>query len=235
MTTIEVCVESPEGVRAARDGGADRVELCRDLRCGGLTPTFQAIEGALGLAPEQGLRILVRANPDTFQLSAAEVNRQAEDIGAILDEFGDAPVPLGFVVGGLVGRQIDVGGSRIWRQAAQDRVLVFHRGFDEIDEPGGALRKLAELGFNAVLAAGSTSGAANVDRLRELTVVAAQLSAEGRSFNVIGSGGLRAGNIGRVCAEARLTEVHFRAPFPSGEGTDPKLVAQIVSAMRVVE
>ena len=35
---IEICIDAAEGMAAATQGGADRVELCADLLAGGTTP-----------------------------------------------------------------------------------------------------------------------------------------------------------------------------------------------------
>ena len=101
MTIVEVCVDSVKGVKVAREGGGDRVELCRELWCGGLTPSLDTIESALECAPRLGLRILVRENPTSFFLTPAQVEEQVELIATIADRFDGSGVPLGFVVGGL--------------------------------------------------------------------------------------------------------------------------------------
>ena len=224
MTVIEVCVESPDGVRAARDGGADRVELCRDLRWGGLTPTFPMIEASLGYAPLEGLRILVRENKDTFDLSQAEVIEQGKIIKSIIDEFHASRVPLGFVVGGVSGDALNVDDARRWKDAAEDYDLVFHRGFDQITDWENALETLADLGYTSVLTSGSKTGKADVARLKKMVDLARSLG----NISIIGSGGLRADNIDRVIADTGLEEVHFRAPVEGSEETDAELVRRIV-------
>ena len=38
-TVVEICVDTPQGIAAAVQGGADRIELCAALALGGLTPS----------------------------------------------------------------------------------------------------------------------------------------------------------------------------------------------------
>jgi copper homeostasis protein CutC len=44
--TLEVCVEDLDGIDAAVEGGADRIELCAALAVGGLTPPASLIRAA---------------------------------------------------------------------------------------------------------------------------------------------------------------------------------------------
>jgi copper homeostasis protein len=47
---IEICVEGIDGLVAAQEGGADRVELCASLLEGGLTPSLGVVREALRVA-----------------------------------------------------------------------------------------------------------------------------------------------------------------------------------------
>jgi copper homeostasis protein len=66
MTLVEICVEGAAGVAAARDAGADRVELCAALDAGGLTPSA----GLMRLAVEAGMaaRALIRPRSGPFSV-----------------------------------------------------------------------------------------------------------------------------------------------------------------------
>ena len=48
---IEVCVEGIDGLVAAQDGGADRVELCASLLEGGITPSIGTVQGCDWTSP----------------------------------------------------------------------------------------------------------------------------------------------------------------------------------------
>lgn len=67
---FEVCSSSIDDVVAAIEGGADRVELCRDLEKDGLTPDYETIRTAVGLARNAGrhfdVMVLVRCRAGGF-------------------------------------------------------------------------------------------------------------------------------------------------------------------------
>ena len=71
MIDVEICCNSIASAIAAKDGGADRIELCRDLECGGLTPSDEAIAYC---TRRLGLRthVLVRPRAGNFCYTEAE-------------------------------------------------------------------------------------------------------------------------------------------------------------------
>lgn len=226
MTVVEVCVQDVDGVKAATNAGADRVELCAELWCGGVTPSMDTIEEAITYAPPRGLRVLVRENRESFELSDQEAQKQADDILAIRQMFATARTPVGFVVGGLREGRLNPQWLDLWRESAGEHTLIFHRAFDELDQPCGALEMLCEHGWDGVLTTGASHGNVDVEGLRGLLACA-----DGR-MDIVGSGGVRKGNVAEVLQLTGLREVHFRAPLENTDQTDPQMVAATVEAVR---
>ncbi|MES2392827.1 MAG: copper homeostasis protein CutC, partial [Acidobacteriota bacterium] len=75
---FELCAESLDACVAAMEGGADRIELCRELRVGGLTPEAKLIEQAVKLGGPP-VHVLLRPHDRGFVYTAAEVQRIREE------------------------------------------------------------------------------------------------------------------------------------------------------------
>ena len=89
---LEVCIDDPEGLRAAQTGGADRLELCSALGLGGLTPS----PALVAMAARDGIAALamIRPRAGDFVWTEAEVRAMEADIAAAA-EAGLAGVVLG--------------------------------------------------------------------------------------------------------------------------------------------
>ena len=224
MTTVEICVEDAVGVRRARDGGADRIEICTDLSCGGLTPAFDEVAAALEVAPAGGVQVLVRPRPGDFVHTREEVDRIASDIVTLSSIGRGADVRLGFVVGVITrDGQIDVNAAARLRDTAEDAPLTFHRGFDQVADQDRGLDVLMQLGYDRVLTTGGDPAVAQPGALARL------VERGGDDIIILVSGGLRAHNVAEVVAASGAREVHMRAPGTSG--TDRAEVERIVAAL----
>ncbi|MCI2178137.1 MAG: copper homeostasis protein CutC [Ancrocorticia sp.] len=231
---VEICVDTTRGTQIARDEGADRVELCRDLWCGGLTPTLSAVVESLEVTPRLGVQVLVRSRPGNFVFTRDEVQGMCASMKEICNATaGAAPEHLGFVVGSvsLAGR-IDSDAVARFRDAADGHSVAFHRAFDATADHTAALEGLVSLGIVRVLTTGGTTGKADIAGLRSLIH-----QADGR-IAILASGGLRAHNVAQIVEQVGAHEVHMRAPLRQSvqggppEGTDPTEVAHIVAALR---
>lgn len=198
---FEICVDSTEGVRAARDAGADRVELCAALFEGGLTPSHGMIVGARrvsGIA----LQVMIRPRGGDFHFDDDEFETMLADIAIAKAEGAD-----GIVSGVLTtdGR-IDEQRSRILIEAARPLPMTFHRAFDMTVDPFEALETLISIGAARVLTSGQEATV-----LEGLPLIAALMRQAAGRIIVMPGGGVTARNVGRIVRELAPAELHFAA------------------------
>ncbi|MFJ2355961.1 copper homeostasis protein CutC [Frigoribacterium sp. NPDC087798] len=111
---LEIAVTSAAGAVTARDGGADRVELCSALELGGVTPSQGLVEAAV--ATGVPVHALVRCRPGGFAYDADELDVMVREIRALV-RSGVA----GVVVGALrEDGSLDVDALRWFVEAALD-------------------------------------------------------------------------------------------------------------------
>lgn len=202
---IEICVDSPEGVIAARDGRADRVELCDNLFEGGTTPSI----GAMKMARRVGgiaLHVIIRPRGGDFLYSVVEFDTMRTDIEAARTSRVD-----GIVIGLLTADgNIDKERTAELVTLARPMSVTFHRAFDVCRDPFAALEDLIEIGVDRVLTSGqhedAVSGAETIQKLVE---------AAGDRIVVMACGGLDETNIAEVIAKTGVSEVHFTAFEPA--------------------
>ena len=79
MTILEICAGSVESAIAARDGGAQRIELCAALEVGGVTPSAGLIEQARKVKGIK-LNVLIRPRGGDFLYDSHEAACMEQDI-----------------------------------------------------------------------------------------------------------------------------------------------------------
>lgn len=207
----EVAVETVDGVRIARDAGADRVELCADLAVDGLTPNPEFVAAALATLQGSATRAvaLIRSRPGNFVYSAREQATMCEQVVAMVD----AGVG-GVVIGGLTASgTIDVGLVRDLASAARgvnDGVdVVVHRAFDAAADQLGCYDLLASLtGAHRIDRILTSGGAATAPTgTQVLTALVRRASAGGP--DILAGGGIRPENVAGLIAVTGVTQVHF--------------------------
>ena len=95
MKLLEVCVDSLASARAAKQGGADRLEFCSALAVGGLTPyadLLRQIKAELDLP----VRCLMRPRAGDFLYTRDELELLCRQIETLRSAGAD-----GFVIGAL--------------------------------------------------------------------------------------------------------------------------------------
>ncbi|WP_328891269.1 copper homeostasis protein CutC [Streptomyces sp. NBC_00316] len=173
----EFAVTSPAGARAARENGADRVELCTAPELGGLTPSAALVEAVAG----EGLpvQVLVRCRPGDFVHDAEEIALMAAGVRSVI-----ASGASGVVIGALTadGALDTVAVARLAeaaRASGHPVDITLHRAVDRSADPVATAALLPSLGLTRDLDVATESPARMAD-------IAAALRAglEGRGWRV---------------------------------------------------
>ncbi|MFG1606738.1 copper homeostasis protein CutC [Actinoplanes sp. NPDC049265] len=235
MVAFELAVQDAYGLSVAARLGVDRIELCSALPLGGVTPSLALIEAAAGGPPAH---VLVRPRTGGFAYSPDEVALTIRDVGHAI-----AAGASGVVIGGL--RDGDVDRELVARvvEAAGPATVTFHRAFDALPDPVGALDTLAGLGVRRVLTSGGPGTVSS-----GLPGLAKLVSAAAGRIEIMAGGGVTPALV-EALIEAGVDAVHASAKrtvadatgLPLGsaadgratrETTDEAEVTRILTALR---
>lgn len=163
--TLEVCVDTADGLAAAIAGGADRIELCAALALGGLTPSPGLMQIA-GSCPVP-VYAMVRPREGDFVFGPADITAMLADIAA---------TRLAGLAGVVIGANradgtLDLPVLQRLIEAAQGLDITLHRAFDLVPDMPAALEQVIALGIPRILTSGGArtaiDGAENLARLFE--------------------------------------------------------------------
>lgn len=151
---IEVCINRLEDVQRIQSLAVDRIELCIELACGGLTPSLAMVEQALALSAIP-IHVLVRPRSGDFMYSEVMLSGMKKTIEQLHD-IGVA----GIVTGALTkDKNLPLAVLQSFRSIVSNGALYFHRAFDEVNAPENALKQLIGLGYDGVLTSGQKNTA----------------------------------------------------------------------------
>ncbi len=242
---VEVAVDSVAGALAAAAAGADRLELCQSLCCGGLTPSPGLCE-AVRAAVTIPVFAMVRPRSGAFLYESTEFDVMLRDLRHLCSAGVD-----GVVAGILLPTgHLDEARLRALVTAAAPRPFTCHRAFDLCVNPTAAIETLASLGVARVLTSGQAASAP-----AGAAAIKAHVLQAGTRLVVMAGAGVRDDNVRTLVATTGVREVHlsavtwhssamtFRRPgVPMGSsapqdeyaqrGTDGAMVARVVAAVR---
>lgn len=195
---LEMAISSVEDAVVARDGGADRLELCTALALGGLSPSlglFHEVRRVVALP----VMAMARPRAGGFAYSESEFRVLQRDAGLFLDHGAE-----GVVFGVLTeDARVDRKRCRAVVRQADSRAAVFHRAFDLTPDPFEALEELIDLGLRRVLTSGHqpncTKGAGLIAELVR--------RAAGR-IEILPGAGVNASTVRQLLARTACDQVH---------------------------
>jgi copper homeostasis protein len=163
---IEACVVDAAQAMAAQRHGADRLELCRDLHTGGLTPEFGMVED-ICTRTHIPFRLMIRCTADGFAATPEVLRKMTEEIR----RFQSLSVE-GYVFGVMRDGRIDRESMARLVDAADGRPCTVHKAIDESIDVEADIELLNTLeGLDTVLTSGGAQtaleGIAGIRRIRD--------------------------------------------------------------------
>jgi copper homeostasis protein len=195
---LEVAVDTLDWALAAERGGAHRIELCRELSSGGLTPSVELMRLA-----RKRVRLpifaMIRPRGGDFVYSEADFAEMQRDV-TVAARMGMNGVVLGIVA---ESGQIDIERTRQLVELARPLPVTFHRAFDASADLQRSLEDVIRTGAVRILTSGGAPSAqAGVRCLTNLVETAST------RIVVMPGGGISAMNVGRIAKTTGAREFH---------------------------
>ncbi len=220
MALLEVIASSLADAMAAEQGGADRIELITNFEVGGLTPSLELVQEVLRYV-KIPVRVMLRESEDFQVTDEAEQQRLCETAKAL------AALPIdGIVCGFLKGDAIDHDLLARVLAAAAPLKATFHRAFEELSDPLGAILELKRYpNIDTILTSGGKGS--ELEKIASLGMCEQFAQPE---INLLAGGGMTDVMLQKLRLHTKLTDFHL--------GTfvrQPQTITGQVSAARVRE
>jgi copper homeostasis protein len=195
---LEICVDSVAGASAAQAGGANRIELCRSLHEGGLTPGEELLH-AVRSEVDLKVHVMIRPRGGNFNYVASEIDEMMREIESV-QSLGADGVVLGVLTPEM---EVDTETLRRLIDAASPMEVTFHRAFDISTNLFRSLEEIIAAGADHILTSGGEQDAeAGATRLAELVP-----AAHGR-IGIMAGGGVRLENVSELILVSGVREIH---------------------------
>ena len=219
---IEICCSSISSVKNAINYGANRIELCQDLRNDGITPSKRLLNSAIKISTKP-INVLIRPRIGDFFYNSEEIKLIEYEIKQIKS------LPINGIVIGILNRENDLPINVLKKlvQIIKPLDLTFHRAFDIVNNPIKSMNTLIDIGFDRILTSGQSDTAEKgLKMLLEL-----KEKANGKISSMPG-GGINENNC-HIFLKNGFNEIHLSAKKKKKENeiepiADPEIIKKVV-------
>lgn len=221
---LEVIVCSVADAIEAQKGGATRLEVVRDLDCGGLTPSLELVR-AIKEAVDVPLRVMVRESVGFGIADEMEIERLCASASE-LAKLGVDGLVTGFLNHGAIDLELT---SRVLA-CAPELKATFHHAFEDAADRLGSVSQLKTLPqVDRILSSGGSDEWEN--RRRRLDAYTQTAAPE---IKIIAGGGIDLDAIATLRATTAIDEFHVgraaRQGFNVAGAVRAELVRELVHA-----
>ena len=197
----EACVQSVTKALIAQKQGADRIELCKNLEQGGLTPNFLDVKKAHDSLAVP-LKVMIRCRSGNFIYNKEEIDKMLEDLQKV------KILGIQEIVFGAIDKnyQINISTMKIIAHEAYPMSITFHKAIDLTVGIKKELKKLSKIdNVKSILTSGGESTAEEgAGLLKELVS-----EFKGR-FEIIVAGSVTQNNLNNLHKKINANEYHGR-------------------------
>lgn len=214
---LEIACFNYESALIAQQNGADRIELCENMKLGGTTPNYVLtvkVREKLSIK----MHVIIRPRGGNFVYTDEEIVEMKQDI----KQFKKLGVD-GFVFGILnEDGSINKNKNQELVSLAHPLSCTFHRAFDVVKNVEQALEDIIDCGFKTILTSGQEvsveEGIFNLEKIQKLA---------NSRIEIMPGGGLRSSNIKLLQDKLEPTFYHSSAITDDTETANPEEVKEV--------
>jgi copper homeostasis protein len=199
---IEICCGNIDDVVKAAEFPIDRIELNSAMELGGLTPTVATLKKAKELT-EVAVVCMTRTRTAGFYYTDISYEIMLEDARILLENGADG------IVFGFLNKDntVDIERSRKMVELIKSygKEAVFHKAFDQTEDPYQAMEALIKAGVDRVL----TDGQSDTDILKGCPLLKDLHEKYGDRIEILPGGGVREENIKEVLELTGIKQIHM--------------------------
>jgi len=214
---LEIACFNYESALIAQKNGADRIELCENMKLGGTTPNY-VLTVRVREKISIKMHVIIRPRGGDFIYTDEEIAEMKQD----LKQFKKLGVE-GFVFGILnEDGSINKNKNQELVSLAQPLSCTFHRAFDVVKNVEQSLEDIIDCGFKTILTSGQEinveDGIFNLEKIQKLA---------NNRIEIMPGGGLRSSNIKLLQDKLEPTFYHSSAITDDTETANPEEVKEI--------
>lgn len=216
---LEVIAKNLSDILKINKTNANRIEFCRNLEVGGLTPKRWVIKLAVMIA-RVPINVMLRPSSESFNYSEKDFKKMLKDAAFL------AKTKVNGVVFGILNANNEIDINRMQQIIAKipNKQKTFHKAFDQVNDFKQSLNILKSLKIDAVLTSAGKDINQNILTLKALT--------NSQKLTIIGGGGINFNNVEKISSV--VNDIHVGTTIRKNNNWNSKIDIKKVNQLKVL-